>query len=60
MFCYLAAHIRRVDGFFGWYRGLAPKLVGSICGTILSEKFADRLGLKEITEDDDLLSDEEK
>lgn len=40
-----AGHIKKVDGFFGCYRGLAPKLVGSIVGSICSERIADRLGL---------------
>lgn len=56
-----AGHIRKIDGFYGCYRGLTPKLVGSICSMVFSEKVADRLGLKAIeeTKDDENLSDEE-
>ncbi|XP_075161511.1 mitochondrial carrier homolog 1 [Haematobia irritans] len=56
-----AGHIRKIDGFYGCYRGLAPKLVGSIFSMVFSEKVADRLGLKAIEEDKDdkPLSDEE-
>lgn len=56
-----AGHIRKIDGFYGCYRGLTPKLVGSICSMVLSEKIADRLGLKPLEEpkDDVNLSDEE-
>ncbi|XP_058974938.1 mitochondrial carrier homolog 2 [Musca domestica] len=57
-----AGHIRKIDGFYGCYRGLTPKLVGSICSMVLSEKIADRLGLKPLEEpkDDVNLSDEER
>lgn len=34
-----------MDGFFGMYRGLTPKIVGSILGMLCSDKIADRLGL---------------
>ncbi|KNC34673.1 hypothetical protein FF38_09124 [Lucilia cuprina] len=56
-----AGHIRKIDGFYGSYRGLTPKLVGSICSMIFSEKIANRLGLQalEYNKDDDLLTDEE-
>lgn len=56
-----AGHIRKIDGFYGCYRGLTPKLVGSICSMVFSEKVADRLGLKAIeeTKDDENLTDEE-
>ncbi|XP_037815185.1 mitochondrial carrier homolog 2 [Lucilia sericata] len=56
-----AGHIRKIDGFYGSYRGLTPKLVGSICSMIFSEKIANRLGLQamEDKKDEDLLTDEE-
>ncbi|XP_065361036.1 mitochondrial carrier homolog 2 [Calliphora vicina] len=56
-----AAHIRKIDGFYGSYRGLTPKLVGSICSMIFSEKIANRLGLHamEDKKDEDLLTDDE-
>ncbi|XP_055910394.1 mitochondrial carrier homolog 2 [Eupeodes corollae] len=40
-----AGYIRQMDGFFGMYRGLTPKLVGSIVGMLCSERIADKLGL---------------
>lgn len=57
----LAGHIRKIDGFYGCYRGLTPKLVGSICSMIFSEKIADRLGLEAVEErkDEELLTDAE-
>ncbi|TMW47813.1 hypothetical protein DOY81_007113 [Sarcophaga bullata] len=56
-----AGHIRSVDGFYGCYRGLTPKLVGTICTMVFSEKIANRLGLQamEDKKDDELLTDEE-
>lgn len=39
-----AGHIRQTDGFFGMYRGLAPKLGGTILGMVFSEKIAEGLG----------------
>lgn len=38
-------HIQRVDGLSGCYRGLTPKLVGSIVGAIGSAKIANKLGI---------------
>lgn len=38
-------HIRSVDGLSGCYRGLTPKLVGSIVGAIGSAKIANKLGI---------------
>ncbi|CAD7081906.1 unnamed protein product [Hermetia illucens] len=59
-----AGHIKKMDGFIGCYRGLAPKLVGSIVGSICSERIADKLGLAvvidEDTKDDADLSDFER
>lgn len=40
-----AGYIRKMDGFFGMYRGLTPKLVGSIVGLVFSERIASELGL---------------
>lgn len=45
-------HIKRVDGLSGCYRGLTPKLVGSIVGVIASKRVADKLGLDEIDENE--------
>ena len=58
---FAAGHIRSVDGFYGCYRGLTPKLVGTICTMVFSEKIANRLGLQamEDKKDDELLTDEE-
>lgn len=46
-------HIKSVDGLAGCYRGLAPKLIGSMAGAIGSEKVLKKLGLDEIHEDDE-------
>lgn len=45
-------HIKRVDGLGGCYRGLAPKLIGSVVGVIGSKRIADKLGLDEAEEID--------
>jgi len=57
-----AGYIRKVDGFYGCYRGLTPKLVGSVVSMIFSEKIADRMGLPAVDEkdkDESDLTDEE-
>ncbi|KAH8342353.1 hypothetical protein KR059_002775 [Drosophila kikkawai] len=56
-----AGHIRRIDGFYGCYRGLAPKLVGSIVALVVSDRVADKLGLAppEEIKDDINQTDEE-
>lgn len=41
-----------MDGFNGCYRGLAPKLIGSIVGVVASKRVADKLGLNENDESD--------
>lgn len=46
------SYIKKVDGFYGLYRGLAPKLVGNLCSTYLSEKIGDKLGLAKVEDDD--------
>lgn len=56
-----AGHIRQIDGFYGCYRGLAPKLVGSVVALVVSERVADKLGLDkpdEIKDDLDLSEEE--
>lgn len=45
-------HIKSVDGLYGCYRGLSPKILGSIVGAIGSKKVADKLGLDEFDGDD--------
>lgn len=45
-------HIKRVDGFYGCYRGLTPKLVGSIVGVIASKRVADKLGIDEVDDNE--------
>lgn len=55
-------NIKRVDGFYGCYRGLSPKLVGSIVGVVASKKVADKFGLSENDEeykDDSEITEEE-
>lgn len=45
-------HIKKVDGLSGCYRGLSPKLIGSIVGVIGSKKVAEKLGLNENDQND--------
>lgn len=45
-------HIKKVDGLCGCYRGLTPKLIGAVIGTIGSEKVANKFGLNEANDDD--------
>lgn len=55
-------HIKSVDGLSGCYRGLTPKLIGSVIGIIASDKVAKKFGFNEadFEEKDDLeLSEEE-
>ncbi|SPP84783.1 mitochondrial carrier homolog 2 [Drosophila guanche] len=55
-------HIKRIDGFYGCYRGLAPKLVGSVVAMVVSERVADKLGLNQLEEnkhDTDLSEEDE-
>lgn len=56
-------HIKTVDGLAGCYRGLAPKLVGSVVGVIGSKRVADKLGLDEVddsdSKDDSEMTDQE-
>lgn len=40
-------HIKSVDGLSGCYRGLTPKLIGSVVGVIASKRVAEKLGLDE-------------
>lgn len=39
-----SSYIRKSDGFFGMYRGLTPKLAGTLVSMVFSEKIADGLG----------------
>lgn len=48
-------HIKKVDGLSGCYRGLAPKLIGSVVSVIGSKRIAEKLGL-----DDEYDGDESK
>lgn len=54
------AYIRSVDGLIGCYRGLTPKLLGSLFSSHFSDKVADKLGMAQIedTEKDELNDDE--
>ncbi|KAL5285217.1 MTCH2.2 family protein [Megaselia abdita] len=49
-----AGHIRNTDGFFGMYRGLTPKLAGTLISMVFSEKIAEGFGFSEYTPTDDL------
>lgn len=40
-----AGYIKSIDGFFGCYRGLTPKLVGSVVGAVCSERIVNKLGM---------------
>lgn len=56
-------HIKSVDGLYGCYRGLTPKLIGSVVSVIGTKKVAGKLGLNddsEKNEKDEELSDEER
>jgi len=46
-------HIKSVDGLTGCYRGLTPKLIGSVAAVIGSEEVAAKFGFAEAHEDDD-------
>ncbi|XP_017864177.1 PREDICTED: mitochondrial carrier homolog 2 [Drosophila arizonae] len=48
-----AGHIKRVDGFYGCYRGLAPKLVGSVLSMVISERCAEKLELTQREDKDE-------
>ncbi|EDV99061.1 mitochondrial carrier homolog 2 [Drosophila grimshawi] len=51
--CQYAGHIKNVDGFYGCYRGLAPKLVGSVMSMVVSECVAQKLGLSQQEDKDE-------
>lgn len=51
-------HIKSVDGFYGCYRGLTPKLVGSIVSVIGSKKVAAKLQLDEVDANENKDSEE--
>ncbi|XP_001352469.2 mitochondrial carrier homolog 2 [Drosophila pseudoobscura] len=55
-------HIKRIDGFYGCYRGLAPKLVGSVVAMVVSERVVEKLGLNSLEEskDDTDMSEEDE
>lgn len=44
-------YIKRVDGLVGCYRGLAPKVLGTIVSSIGSEKIAIKFGFEKIPDD---------
>lgn len=62
--CNAVKHIKSVDGLSGCYRGLTPKLVGSVIGVIGSKRVAEKLGLDENDEneskDESELTEEER
>ncbi|EDW83599.1 uncharacterized protein Dwil_GK13597 [Drosophila willistoni] len=55
------AHIKKIDGFCGCYRGLAPKMVGSLISMVVSERLTHQLGFspQEDVKDNSELSKEE-
>lgn len=54
------SHIKSVDGLYGCYRGLSPKLLGNIVSTHLSEHIADKLGMAKVDEEEKENMDEEE
>lgn len=52
--------IKSVDGFYGCYRGLSPKIVGNIITSHFSERIADDMGMVKVdeTEKDDMTEEE--
>lgn len=48
----LVGHIKRVDGLSGCFRGLGPRLVGTIVSSCASDKIANKLGYIELPEDE--------
>lgn len=55
-------YIKQVDGLVGCYRGLGPKVFGTIISSIGSEKIAIKLGFERIpddSKDESELSEEE-
>lgn len=44
-------YIKRVDGLVGCYRGLGPKIIGTVVSSIGSEKIALKLGFERIPDD---------
>lgn len=44
---FAAKHIKSVDGLAGCYRGVTPKVLGLLLGSIGSGKVAEKLGLDE-------------
>lgn len=63
LFEILVKHIKSVDGLAGCYRGLTPKLIGTVVSVIGSKKVADSLQLDEYdaneSKDSEELTDEE-
>ncbi|XP_053687481.1 mitochondrial carrier homolog 2 [Sabethes cyaneus] len=43
-----AAHIKRIDGFYGCFRGLSAKIIGNLLSAHYSEKLADHLGIEKV------------
>jgi mitochondrial carrier len=60
LYSVLVSHIKSVDGLYGCYRGLAPKLLGSIISTNLSEHIADKMGFAKVDEEEKDEMDEEE
>lgn len=56
----LVSYIKSVDGLYGCYRGLSPKLLGNIVSTHLSEHIADKLGMAKVDEEEEEGMSEEK
>lgn len=54
-------YIKSVDGFSGCYRGLVPKVCGSIAGAVASQKIVERMERDDPDEevDEDTLTEEE-
>lgn len=53
----LVKHIKKVDGFSGCYRGLTPKLVGSVVSVLVTKRITEKFGFDDNDNDDDSKDD---
>lgn len=49
----LVSYIKSVDGLIGCYRGLAPKVLGNLVSTHLSDHVADKFGVVKLDDEED-------
>jgi len=54
------SYIKSVDGLYGCYRGLSPKLVGNVLSSYFAEHIADKLGVAKLEDEEkEDISDDE-